>query len=126
MNVIMQDFIDKLENINIGFNVIDADKKIKVAIQLVDYLNKNYNGLSREDIKLALEWIYGVYYECGNIKQALEHRPDVYLIKKVLPIAQKFYKDSIELLPFLYANLHNSNSDLNEILKSEIDRIEKN
>lgn len=125
MNIIVQDFINKLAKINIGFNVLNADKKINTATQLVDYLSNNYNQLSNEDIKLTLEWVYGVYYESGNIKQALKNRPDIYLIKKVLPIARRFYKDSEEILPFLYANLNSSKGDIYESLKQEILSLEK-
>ena len=123
--------IQKIESIDIGYDISLAEKKLNKIIQLVDYVENIFFSegcdIPREDVISVLQQVYGISHEIGNTRQHLQSNKDVELVKRILPIARLVFNKSKELLPYLSLNLHNSIGDekTHELLYREILEIEE-
>lgn len=122
--------IQKIENIQFGFDISLAEEKLNKIILLVDYIESRFfkkgDDIPREDIISVLQQVYGISYEIGNTKQSLQSNKVTELAKRILPIARVIYNKKRDLLPYLYLNLNNSIGDekIHQSLSQEISQIE--
>jgi hypothetical protein len=118
--------LSELETINVGFDVLIAKNKVLLIDGIMEYLEENYNLISVKNKKRILEQVYGIYYEMGNLKQAIKPRADIQLMKRALPLAKSVFGQTKELLPYLYSNLHIEIGNEREckLIQNEIDIIE--
>ena len=123
--------IKKIEEIKIGFDISLAEIKIDKIIELVKFIEENFDQdfkrIKRDELVAVLQQVYGISYEIGNTKQSLSSGKDVILAKRILPIARKVYNKSKELLPYLHLNLTNyiGKEIQHKLLLEEINEIEK-
>ena len=125
MNIVNE--LHKIDKIEIGFDVSLAKEKLKLLFQLFNYLECNYAKISKDEIELFLQRVYGISLEIGNLKQNIEPRDDIKLMKLIMPMARGIFGETKEILPYLYTMLHFSINNEKEYLsvKKEIEQIEQ-
>ena len=97
--------IIRIEEITVGFDIVLAEKKAAMILNMINYLNSNLseigNNISTEDAIYALQWAYGIGYEVGNTKQFLKSNICTEIAEKALSIARLIYGKSKDFLPYL-------------------------
>lgn len=121
--------IKEIEAIEIGFDMILAEKKASKTAILLDCIEQkiaNSSLIKKEDIIYILQLVYGLIYEIGDTRQQLQSKADIHLAKRLLPIARMVFGKNKELLPYLHLNLNYSIGDekTHHLLEQEISEIE--
>lgn len=123
--------IKEIENIQVGFDISLAQKKIELIDSLLTEIENSFFRdiceIQREDITTILQYCYGISYEIGNMRQSVNLNNDIEIEKRILPIARLLFGRSKEMLPYLYSNLHSSigDNELHDLIQSEILEIEQ-
>ncbi|MBN8702989.1 MAG: hypothetical protein J0M08_07985 [Bacteroidetes bacterium] len=122
--------IREIENIEVGFDISLAEKKLNMLDSLLSEIENSYFSdickISREEIISVLQHCYGISYEIGNTKQSLlNSNKEIEISKRTLSIARLLFGKSKELLPYLSLNLVNSisNKELHNSISMEISEI---
>ena len=125
--------IEKIEEITVGFNIVVAEKKAIMILNMINYLNSNLseigNNISTEDAIYAIRVAYGIGYEVGNTKQFLGSNITREIAEKTLVIARLIYgKKSKDLLPYLNSCMNYAirDKEKHQQYMREIDEIENN
>ena len=124
--------IKSIEEIRLGFNIMLAEKKAVMILNMINYLNSNLSeigsNISTEDAIYALQWAYGIGYEIGNTRQSWKNNITTEIAEKALPIAKLIYGKSKDLLPYLNLCMNNAicDKEKHQQYMNEINEIESN
>lgn len=116
----------ELETMKVGFNLKIAERKSALILEILNFLESNYETISSDNKQRILEQTFGFCYELGQTKQQFEPNLEKNLMLRVLPFARLFYGKTDALIPYLNASANYviNDSQLHRELKEEINEIE--